>query len=260
MSKALRNARAKDAPARWRSAPTRTASREGERRDVAPLSEGPRELDSLAPCPPVSSMRDVDVRRVLRRELKNQHRGDGSLIIEELGICQGEVRIDVAVVNGSISGFEIKSDVDTLARLVPQMTAYNRILDYAHLVTGERHLEKALAILPAWWGVTTAHRQGRRVVLEPVRNAEPNAAPEARATVELLWREEALAELDARGLARGLSRASRTTLWDMLAAEVGPDELRAVVRERVKTRGYWRRRQTYAAPSPWWLELLPEST
>ena len=60
-------------------------------------------------------MRDVDVRQSLRRALSAEHAGDaGTLIIEELGLCQHDSRIDVAAVNGELNGFEIKSDSDTL--------------------------------------------------------------------------------------------------------------------------------------------------
>ena len=40
--------------------------------------------------------------------------GKGKIDVEELGVCRGRVRVDVAVVNGTLHGYEIKSDRDSL--------------------------------------------------------------------------------------------------------------------------------------------------
>ena len=39
-----------------------------------------------------------------------------TIVLDELGLCHGDVRIDVASVNGELSGYEIKRHADTLAR------------------------------------------------------------------------------------------------------------------------------------------------
>ncbi len=74
-------------------------------------------------------------------------------IIEEFGSCQGNARVDVAVINGSIHGYEIKSEKDTLKRPPIQKEYYNRTLDFVTLVCEETHLEKAEQIIPNWWGI-----------------------------------------------------------------------------------------------------------
>jgi len=63
-------------------------------------------------------MRDIDVRRKLRVEVERSHECEfDTLIVEELGLCQGIARVDLAVVNGSVHRYEIKSESDTLTRL-----------------------------------------------------------------------------------------------------------------------------------------------
>src|SRR6187402_1509374 len=57
---------------------------------------------------------DPDVRALLREYLEDVHKGSDTRLLEELGLCQGDVRVDVAVVNGELSGYEIKSPSDTL--------------------------------------------------------------------------------------------------------------------------------------------------
>lgn len=55
-------------------------------------------------------MRDLDVRTALRRELAQQHSGDDrTLIVEEMGIWSGSVRVDVAVVNGDCTDSKSKA-------------------------------------------------------------------------------------------------------------------------------------------------------
>lgn len=54
---------------------------------------------------------DSDIRPVLRSRLRLKHANDtDTVVIEELGLCRGQVRVDVSVVNGLLHGYEIKSD------------------------------------------------------------------------------------------------------------------------------------------------------
>jgi hypothetical protein len=80
--------------------------------------------------------RDADIRSVLVAELK-QRFSDPShdLILEEFG-CK-TARIDIAVVNGALHGFEIKSDSDSLARLAGQAEQYGRVFDFVTLICVE---------------------------------------------------------------------------------------------------------------------------
>lgn len=82
---------------------------------------------------------DADVRRALRRQLAQDHHPPATRIIEELGLDEGSVRIDVAVVNGRLLGYEIKSDRDTLDRLREQACVYCSVFDEVVLVAGKRH-------------------------------------------------------------------------------------------------------------------------
>ena len=67
-------------------------------------------------------MRDPEIRRQLRCRLEQEFGNDANaLILDELGVCCGRVRADMAVVNGELKGFEIKSDQDTLLRLRSQV-------------------------------------------------------------------------------------------------------------------------------------------
>ena len=98
-------------------------------------------------------MRDLDIRRALRGEIALLYQDDpDTLVVEELGLCEGDARIDVAVINGSITGYEIKSERDTLDRLPSQMHIYSRCLTYVTVVATELHLAQIHAVVPRWWG------------------------------------------------------------------------------------------------------------
>ncbi|WP_242623454.1 sce7726 family protein [Pseudonocardia sediminis] len=186
-------------------------------------------------------MRDSDVRAALVSQVLAAHFSQpDTLVRHELGIRAGRRRIDVAVVNGEISGWEIKSDEDTLARLAGQVEAYGQVLDRATLVTTPRWVDPATAKIPAWWGVTVVETIGSAIVVRELRpSADNSEAVDPMSLAQLLWRDEALAELRLRQQARGLSSKARHYVWQRLAVVLALDELRAVVRARLKARSDW---------------------
>ena len=135
------------------------------------------------PSTPVShrsTMRDFDVRQAVLKSLRAEHSHDANTrIVEEMGIWSGSVRIDVAVINGELHGFELKSDRDTLARLESQAELYNQVFDRVTLVVGERHLDKAVSKIPDWWGVTRAALLSGELTLRETKraNLNPNVEP-----------------------------------------------------------------------------------
>lgn len=189
-------------------------------------------------------MRDFDVRKALRRDLDEQHRDDAQTrIVEEMGIWAGSVRVDLAVINGQLCGYEIKSARDTLARLPAQQALYSQVFDRVTLVVAEHHAEKAAKLVPSWWGTLVATSAGGgEVLLRQTRLAFPNPAVDAIQVARLLWRQEALAMLERRSLAKGYRSASVDKLCRRLAAELPLDVIRLEVREVLKARTNWSRK------------------
>lgn len=187
-------------------------------------------------------MNDAAFRASLKQNLFAQHREQpDTAFLDELELRQGETRVDVAVVNGLLHGYEIKSARDNLSRLPQQVLSYGLVLDKATLVVAERHLAPALEILPHWWGVevVTQNEQGL-LQFESLRASQPNPAIDSFYVAELLWREEALQFLDERGLARGYRAKSRAVLHRRIAAVADVDEIRACVRYHLKNRKGWK--------------------
>lgn len=156
--------------------------------------------------------------------------------MEELGICRGQVFIDVTVVNGLLHGYEIKSDRDNLRRLAGQVALYGRVLDRATLVVGTRFADEAEGLIPSWWEILIASGQGVGVELRQRRRGRRNPARDCRALVELIWLEDAIALLEAREAARGYRRRSRREVWDRVCEIYGLDEVADAVRTKLKAR------------------------
>lgn len=186
-------------------------------------------------------MRDRDVRESVWRWLEAAHAGDpDTLMLDELGILNGATRIDIAVINGQIEGFELKSERDTLQRLPLQRDLYNKVFDRISLVVAENHREAAEEIIPEWWGLAIAHNYRGLVEVTRQRMPELNPSLDAATLASLLWRDEALAVLDGYNLARGIRSKPREFLYRRLAEALDLDILRAEVRLALKAREGWR--------------------
>ncbi|OPY98943.1 hypothetical protein A5906_30780 [Bradyrhizobium sacchari] len=189
-------------------------------------------------------MRDFDVRQALRRDLDQQHRDDArTRIVEEMGIWAGSVRVDIAVINGELSGYEIKSARDTLARLPAQQELYSQVFDRVTLVVADHHSKKASALIPEWWGVMIATMaNGQAVSLQEVRPSYGNPGVDALQVARLLWRPEAVAILHRHGLVKGFRSAAADKLCRRLALELPLELLRFEVRGALKERTGWLRK------------------
>jgi len=198
-------------------------------------------------------MRDIDVRRSLCEEVTRRHQGDAdTVIVNELGLCQGAARVDVAVINGFIHGFEIKSERDTLDRLPHQSDVYSRALDLATMVTAKKHLSKIRLIVPRWWGLVVAENADNCIVLRELRTAKKNPSVDAFAQAQLLWRDEALHELERRALAHGMRAKTRKALWEKLARHVDREEIGSIVRFHLKRRLRLRAVEQPASSDDWY--------
>ena len=182
-------------------------------------------------------MRDSDVRSAVRRRLDVLHAGDpNTRVVEEMGVWSGSVRIDIAVINGELCGFELKSDRDTLERLPTQADIYSRVFDRVHLVVGSKHSTKALSHIPEWWGVIVATQETDQVTLSDLRESSGNPGPNAYLIAQLLWKNEAVSVLETLGIAAGWRSRPVKLLHERLASEVPLEVLKLHVRETLKSR------------------------
>ena len=186
---------------------------------------------------------DLEIRKALYGktlyDIKKQF--PSTKIIEELGLCQGNVRIDMVAINGAIHGFEIKSESDDLRRLPIQAELYNKVLDTVTIVAGNRHLIKLRQIIPSWWGIITAEKESKdNIILHNEKQANINYEINPNSLVQFLWKEEALNILKENKLEKGLIGKPRKLLWNKLVEELPLRALKSYVMETLMSRQKWR--------------------
>lgn len=184
---------------------------------------------------------DPLIRKALKCNLLSEDDASDAVIIDELGICQGSARVDVAVVNEILHGYEIKSDADSLRRLPLQAETYSRVFDRMTLVVGSRHFTQARKIIPCWWGLVKVSKRSGQLVFRAVRRGRQNRTRSARALAELLWRDQALELLEARGASKGVRTKGRNEIWDRVSKTYDLEEIASEVRARLKERAKMRR-------------------
>ncbi len=185
--------------------------------------------------------KDSDIRSVLSQKLRETHQDDdSSIIVNEMALCQGESRIDIAVINGVIHGYEIKSEADTLTRLPGQINTYERVFDYLTIVTGPNHVAHIESSVPEWCGITVARINDESIVeLSPLREPTQNKDTDPLSVAQLLWKSEALNVLTRFGLEKGYISKPKRVIWGKLVASFSPDDLAFYVREQIKARNDW---------------------
>lgn len=184
-------------------------------------------------------MLDGDIRSAVRDLLEQRHaETPDTRIRNELGLCLGQTRVDIAVINGAMSGYEIKSSRDTLARFPAQVEIYGRVLDHATVVAEGPFVTKVESFVPDWWGIWEAVEGDDGAEVFVVRPEACNPSADPLSVAQLLWRDEALEVLHERDAAAGMARATRWELWDRLA-ELPIDELGSIVRHKLKGRTDW---------------------
>lgn len=85
----------------------------------------------------------------------------------------GSCKADIAILNGTSTVYEIKSERDKLDRLQAQVSAYRQAFAKVNIITGENHLKAVLASVPADVGVLLLTD---RFQISTVREAVDSAA------------------------------------------------------------------------------------
>ena len=148
----------------------------------------------------MNKLKDSDIRELLINKLNKMFSNDpNSRVVQEMGILHGQSRIDVAVINGILHGFEIKSESDTLQRLPSQMSDYNKVFDRMTIVTQRTYLHEVREIIPKWWGIWLVTRNRGQVKIKEVRKGKLNKDIDPKFLSHLLWRNEAVDILKRKG-------------------------------------------------------------
>ena len=184
---------------------------------------------------------DAQIRKVIHSQIiPGIVANSPSRIVDEMEICCGDARVDIAVINGKLHGFEIKSEADTLARLQGQISAYNQVFDTMTIICGENHLGSIVKMIPEWWGIYVAKINFGNIELTRFRCAEINQTVSGLALAQLLWKSEMLVLLAEAGIKKGISNKPCRELWQKVSETFSIETLQSKVRDILKFRECWR--------------------
>ncbi len=194
---------------------------------------------------PLAKLRDADIRRAVIARIQESHTFGSYVLKPEIATL--ESRVDLLLVDDRITGIEIKSDVDSLARLPKQIEGYGALCERAVLVAAPRHFTAASAMVSPWWGLWAARRTADgHTALRVVRRGRLNPAFPAIA-VALMPRSAVIAALTELGETR-LSRRGIYELRELLIARAGERRALAAARAAMLQRQDWHRGSLYGGP------------
>lgn len=188
-------------------------------------------------------MKDRIVRKAFHQKvLTADHDKPDTFVIDELGLRNGEARADIAVVNGKMIGYEIKTEKDTLIRLENQILAYNEVFDKVYIITASKHLHKLLDIVPYWWGIYIIDPgDGITCSFIHYRKSQLNKSRKSIGLAQLLWKNEVLDILNTRMKFNLKTNIAKEDLYDILSATCASNRLSKMVIQYLKTREGWRK-------------------
>jgi hypothetical protein len=178
-------------------------------------------------------LRDACIRAPLIDWLRALHPSDGSTeLLQEFKMPRPSARIDLALVNGELAGFEIKSDVDTLRRLTVQVPAFSRFFDRVSVVTTHKHLAAARKTVPTWWGIIVYRDDsGFRVARTPKLNRHIDV----RSLLYALSKRE-IVELARRANVSITTNVSKAVMIERTVNSISEREIRDISRAVLRLR------------------------
>jgi hypothetical protein len=184
---------------------------------------------------------DRPLRELVRAEIgRFLHKRSPVVVVEEMDVCLGRARVDLAVISDQLIGIEIKSVKDDVTRLPAQAGAYSKCFDRVVLVVDESLVAKATPLIPTWWGLVVSFQQDDRLTYVFERRPRRNPQLDLDTVLALLWREEIDALLgDLLGIS-AQPRATKKTIRARLLAEVDPSVLHCASLSKLRDRTDWR--------------------
>lgn len=189
----------------------------------------------------ISVLTPSDIKGTLRGwVMRNLSPDPTDVIIDELGFVNSRegssvdvsFRADLALANGRLVGFEIKSGADSLKRWPSQCEGYFRVFDEVWLCTHGRHLEKALEITPRKAGILLIDDLGGIAMLRP---AKKNDLVNSYDLSGLLWRDE-LEKLCAEFKIPFKKKETKAMIRAKVSSSVSADSLAPYVLSCIKFR------------------------
>lgn len=159
-------------------------------------------------------MNDAEIRLALTNWL-NEKKISPQKILNEITISDGLARPDLIAIYSYSHCYEIKGDNDQIQRIVRQFTHYQSSFKKNTLVTTQKHLKKALELLPDFWGIILAINENETIKFKYVRKSSHNPFYRKDIASKILWKAEMQQLLENKYISYK-SSSTRNDLIDLL--------------------------------------------
>jgi len=190
----------------------------------------------------VSETSDKEIREAFHiKRLRSYHDCPDTMVIDELGVAHGKNRIDIAVVNGCIHGYEIKSSKDNLLRFPSQLESYAQCFEKLSVVSAENHLDELTQSTPEWCGIVLAKKGVRGGInFSTIRRSKQNPSVDIMAMAHFLWKKETIELLVSLGANKEMLKGARLNLYKNLSEMITVPELSSKIKSLFMSREKWR--------------------
>jgi hypothetical protein len=110
----------------------------------------------------------------------------------------GECKADMAILNGTATVYEVKSERDSLSRLERQVAAYAKVFARVYVIAAENHIDAVLGTVPNDVGVLLLNSRHQISTLQDAADKPERTSPAA--IFDAIRTDEARAILRAKGI------------------------------------------------------------
>lgn len=182
-------------------------------------------------------MKDKDLRMITLQKLNDEIINlKDTKIINEMGIFNGASRIDIAVVNGILHGYELKSESDNLKRLPRQIDYYNKIFDRVTIVTDRKYLSEVNEMVPKWWGIMITKKN--QLELRTIRKGRRGNSQDNEALLNLLWKDEYDDLIDILGYPKSMKKMRKKEIFNILLEDKRKSTIKKYIYDALRKRNY----------------------
>ena len=110
----------------------------------------------------------------------------------------GECKADIAILNGTATCYEVKSERDSLSRLERQVTAYSKVFARVYVIAADNHVDAVIRLVPKDVGILCLNGRHHISTLRDAPDRPERTSPAA--IFDSLRTEEARMILRYRGV------------------------------------------------------------
>lgn len=114
---------------------------------------------------------------LIRRILLGRHSLRTASVLNEFRV--GTCKADLAILNGTSTVYEVKSERDSLVRLARQVYAYSDVFASVYVVTAKTHLDGVIDKIPAHVGIMQLNRKFQISIVREAVNSPERTSPAA---------------------------------------------------------------------------------